>query len=302
MRYAVGVDLGGTNVRAGLVSEEGACDGVVMRPVDAGSDGDELVAQIAALVAPMLARGQDGVVGIGVGVPGALAGPERRVLPGLCNQEGLVGYPFQARLAERLGVPCYLGNDANLMLLGESAFGAARGVANVLCVTLGTGIGGGLLLDGRLREGPHGVAGEIGVARFFTGGASPESILGLTATSLILEEMTSATAVARLYGETSEKAFHAAQSGDAGAQALWQEVYNLLGAAVANAHLLLDLERVVLCGGITKAGEPLRAGVEAAFQRYCPPEYQLGLTVVCGALGEAAGILGGASLCFKGDT
>jgi glucokinase len=301
MRYAVGVDLGGTNVRAGLVREDGWCYGVEMRPVDAASDGDELVAQIAALVAPMRERGKGEVVGVGVGVPGALAGPARRVLPGLCNQEGLIGYPFQARLRERLGVPCYLGNDANLILLGEAAFGAARGVANVLCVTLGTGIGGGLLLDGRLREGPHGVAGEIGVARFFTGGASPASILGLTAASLTLEEMASATAIARLHGATSEDAFRAAQSGDPAAQALWQEVYNLLGAAIANAHLLLDLECVVLSGGITKAGEPLRAGVEAAFRRYCPPEYHLGLTVVCGALGEAAGILGGASLCFKGE-
>jgi glucokinase len=302
MRYAVGVDLGGTNVRAGLVSEAGACDDVAMRPVDPASGGDELVAQIGTLVAPMLERGKGDVVGVGVGVPGALAGPERRVLPGLCNQEGLIGYPFQARLRERLGLPCYLGNDANLILLGEAAFGAARGVANVLCVTLGTGIGGGLLLDGRLREGPHGVAGEIGVARFFTGGATPANLLGLTTASLTLEEMTSATAIARLYGETSEKAFHAAQAGNSAAQALWQEVYNLLGAAIANAHLLLDLERVVLCGGITKAGEPLRAGVESAFRRYCPPEYHLGLTVVCGELGEAAGILGGASLCFKGDS
>ncbi len=295
MRYAVGVDLGGTNVRAGLVSEAGGLEGLETRPVEASTDGAGLVAQIVALAEPLLSRVSGPIVGVGMGVPAALAGPERHVLPGLSNLAGLVGYPFREKLAERLGVPCHLANDANLILLGEAAFGAARGAANVLCLTLGTGIGGGLLLDGKLREGPHGVAGEVGLTRLLLGPQSP-LIQRLTGDSrravgeepstwVALEEVASAQAVGLLAGGMrAEDAFRLAEAGDASAQALLAAIYEALGIAIVNVHLLLDLERVILCGGMAQAGEPLRAGIRNAFMRHCPPEYRLGLEIRCGTL------------------
>src|SRR5262249_4361586 len=134
MRYAVGVDMGGTNIRAGLVSEAGEAGDVEIRPVDATADGDGLVAQVAALVQPLLRRRPAEVGGVGGGVPAPLCGADGRVVAGLSKLEALIGSPFRARRAARMGPPCTLDNDANLILLGEAAYGAARGVANALCL------------------------------------------------------------------------------------------------------------------------------------------------------------------------
>lgn len=302
MRHAIGVDLGGTNVRAGVVREDGVVHDMAMHPVDASADGNGLVEQIVALVRPMMCGIHGEVAGVGVGLPGALFGPDRRALPGLTNLSGLLDYPFRDRLQARLDLRCRLENDANLIVIGEAAFGAARGFDNVLCLTLGTGIGGGLILDGKLREGPHGVAGEIGVVRQRFPVDSPLLVDFEAAHTYALEEVASAKAVRVNSGAEVEKVFEHAEAGYASARVVLEAVYDALAIAIVNAHLLLDLELVVLSGGMAKAGDPLCTGVQEAFDRHCPEEYRLGLRIVCGTLGDSAGILGGAHLCFEAES
>ena len=125
------------------------------------------------------------------------------------------------------------GLTANLILLGEVGYGAARGRRDVLCVTLGTGIGGGLLLDGKLRSGPHGVAGEVGEFRFI--GDDDEFIT--------LEQVASASAVGRQFGGSAESAFLLAGRSDDSARACLESVYRALGTMIAQTHLLQKVLR-----------------------------------------------------------
>jgi glucokinase len=285
--HALGIDLGGSNLRIGIVDIQGKVHELHVEPIDPGLGGDDLVRLIVAR-----ARGLDSDAAVGgIGIALSACVLEGGVLePGMTTLAGLGGFPFVDRLSRELGRPCRIDNDANLALLAEVHFGAAKGARDVLLLTLGTGIGGGLLLDGRLRRGAHSSGSEIGQGM----------ISGPTGEYRSLEELASPGAMMRRLGEPRGMLFDRASSGDDQAQALIAEMYELLGLSIANAHILLDLELVLLAGGLARSGTVLRDGVKEAFARICPAQLQFGLQIELADLPpDEGGVIGAACLWFE---
>jgi glucokinase len=298
VRTAVGVDLGGTNARAGLVRGDGTVDRLVVRPVNRALDGEGLVRAVLALAR----EAADGAPShLGVAVPATLEEPGGRILQGSSNLAGLEEFPLADRLAAEAGVPVVVVNDADAAALGEHRFGAGRGARHLLVLTLGTGIGCGLILDGRLWRGAAGHGAEFGLSRV----ARPPAGVGAPADAshdwIPLEALASGEAMRGWAGGLSVDVFARAAAGDAAARAAVGRVCEYLGLAVANAHLLLNLERVLLCGGMAKAGAPLLDGVRSWFRRLCPPPYDHPLEIALGSLGDAAGVAGAAGLALAAD-
>lgn len=287
----LGIDLGGTYMRFGVVNSNGELSNWHHEPVNRSFSGDQFVEWVAqrAEAANCLASVQAVAIGIaGMVLHGQVLKPDLVVLPGLWN------YPLSQKLSDRLHKPCWVGNDANLALRGETHFGAAKNFRNVLLLTLGTGIGGGLLLDGRLREGSHGSSVEIG-----------PMLMGYPTdfNSSSIESLYSPGAVMKRLGDHDGLLYKRVRQGDLFANQLVNEMYQSLGMLITNIHLLLDLELVLISGGLAAAGEELVAGIRRGFQNTCPPIYQFDLKIELGALPvDTAGVIGAACLWFEQES
>jgi len=317
--YVVGVDLGGTNVRAAVIDR--ASEQIVARGENIssrGMEGPELTAmQIAAAAQTALDRaGADAaqVLGIGVAVPGHVKAREGVVKWAPNFKDQWKDVPIAALIERHLGLPVQIGNDANLAALGEFRFGAGREVRHLVMVTLGTGIGGGIIVDGKLLDGADGGAGEIGHMVVNPGGRGGNSAFGSveseTQRDAIIER------AARKIQEGYETSLGArvdfnrfaltpaiiaeeAQKGDAIALEVFEETGYYLGLCVTNLINLLNPEMVVIGGGIAQAGDiildPIRRTVTAtairSLSRTC--------RIVPAELGDNAGIFGGAAIILQ---
>ena len=308
-----GVDLGGTKIQAVVTGRGGKVVGEARRNTPRAGGPDAVAADIAITVAE--AATDAGVrvrelVGVGIGAPGSIDA-ERGVLLLAPNVEGLdEPFPLAPAVAERLGVPVALGNDVNVASEAERRFGAGRGVRSFLGVFWGTGVGGGLVLDGRVVLG-RGSAGEIGHMCVKPGGrrcncglrGCVEAYAGRAA----LEERAKREARKRktILFELQQKrgrdsltsgVWHrAVEEGDKVATALLEEAVVALGVAVGSAVTLLDVERVVVGGGLgDRLGEPWVRRIEKAAKRHTffrpPPDYAQA------ALGDLGGAIGASLL------
>jgi glucokinase len=257
-------------------------------PTGPGDPG-EVLERLAAAGARLAAE-HGPVVAAGVGVPGLFdeASGQTLLLPNL--PATWAGREVRRPLADRLGVPTALINDARSFTLAESRMGAAAGCATVICLTLGTGVGGGVVVDGRLRYGPHGRAGELGHQVLDPDG--PPCGCGNRG---CVEAFAAGPALSRLAGLDSPRAvFEAAAAGDRRAEAAVTAVVGRLAVGIANLVTVLWPERVVVGGGVAAAGEqllgPLRAAVAASAPLVDPASYE----IVPAALGPGAGAIGAA--------
>ncbi len=305
----LGIDLGGHKIAAGIVrvGPEGlpVPGRVSRRPTPEGRDPRAVVDALAAAVLGLL--GEEGRVPspgadrerkevfVGVAVPAMLDAPRRRVLQAP-NFPGWEGFPLPERLASRLeaegiGARVRMENDANGYLLGEVAGGAARGMTDAVLFTLGTGIGGGVLVGGRLVTGFRGMGGEIGHLTVADGPLCGCGGLGHVEACAAADGIERSAREAGLPGDVA--AIWANPSPRA--RALRERVVDALGRAVANVTVILDPEAVILGGGISRA-EGLVGAVRAAACRYLPLPYRETLDLRLAALGAEAAILGAASL------
>ena len=288
-RTAIGIDLGGTNLRVALIDSEGRRLAEYFAATPSGVAAEALLGRIAGVVQRV--QGDEQPIGVGIGVPGALDA-EDRLIPGMSNISELAGVPISALLGAALGMPIRIENDARVAMLGEARFGAARGARNVLMLTLGTGIGGGLLLDGCVRAGPRRMAGEIGLSLVPTAtGNGWQS----------LEDAASPGGLRRTEGLDLAAIAHVAASGAANPKARLAKVAELLGVSISNAHAILDLEMVLLSGGLTRAGAEFLAAVQDAVRRLCPPLLERQLTIAYAELGEWSGAVGAGALWLAPD-
>ena len=284
-QLSFGIDVGGTNIRMAMVSVSGEVMASKMIPGSSGLGPTDLTTLISENL--RLMGGAENPIGIGLSLAGTVF-DRGEMRADMTNLPRLAAFPFVDIVEEATGLACRVENDATAAMRAEARFGAATGVGNAVCLTLGTGIGSGLLLDGKIRGGAHGNGGEVGQFRMGGGGCKVQ----------VLEDMASPGGLLRRTGLSAESLMAAASAGDHEAAKRMDEVFDLLGLTIANLHLLLDLEVAVLCGGLTGCGQPLTDGVCQAFAKYCPAPYQFGLDIRLSKLGDFFGAIGAASLWF----
>lgn len=296
---AVGIDLGGTNIKAGAVDAQGRV--LERRSVPTGlADGADAVLDRMAALAREL--GIDGP--LGVGSPGLIDHAGGRILE--CpNLHDLQEVPMRDELARRLGVPSArvaLENDANVAALGEHWLGAGRGVDDVLVVTLGTGVGGGLVLGGRLYSGPGGMAGEIG--HVVVDPRGPRCGCGRLG---CLETLASATAAQKRAAEAGlptgapgnlEELARRARAAAGPERELLREIGRDLGRGLGAALSLLDLRTFVLGGGFGAAADLLEGGVREGLEERSYGRRIATVRVLPAGLGSDAGWIGAARLAM----
>ena len=299
------VDLGGTHLRAALVDSSGKIHKQLKRKTPKDETPDVLIDTLAS-VADEWRNGP--IIGAAVMVPGAVDSAQAVVLSAP-NLPSLINFGLKAVLQERLGWPVVLENDANAAAIGEMWLGAARGCRDVVSVTLGTGVGGGMLLGGKLWRGAHGAAGEIGHTT-----VDPFSGLKCKCGNTgCLELFASATAIVRMAREslsqfsaatlsaddlTAEKIYEAGRQGDELALSVFRRAGKYLGIGLANLMSLIDPEIIVINGGVVNGWDLFAVDMyaevsERAFQATAPK-----VKIARAECGDNAGLLGAARLAF----
>jgi predicted NBD/HSP70 family sugar kinase len=274
----VGVDIGGTRLRAIAEDDAGRrTDPVEIRVPRTVPDTVASIAELAERAA-----GGAAVSAVAVGLPGQVT-PERSVW--MPNLRFLDGVPLAAAVADRVGAPCELLNDAQATLLAESAEGAAAGRRDVVLLAVGTGIGGAILLGGQLVRGAHGCAGAFGWLPF--PGAEADADHGAwerAGSGRRLEEL------AAPWGTVAEL-MTAARGGDDAARSVVAGIATVLGRGAAGLASILDPELIVFAGGLVSAFDLLEDGVRGALTAHASPAGRT-VPVVPAALGSTAGVVG----------
>jgi glucokinase len=269
MALIAGIDIGGTKISAILVDDDGAITarGVVAAPASHG--GPAMADAAAGLVRALVADVGGDLVAAGVGAAGVIDSDRGVIRAASALFADWAGFPLADELAVRLGVPVRIENDVNAFLQGEVAWGG--GARDVLGVMLGTGVGGALLLDGQLRGGPHGAAGEIGHT---PGYSTLECTCGQVGH---LETVASGRSIGLRYGERTgrqglgaEAVADLARQGDPTATAVFVEAGRAVALAGATAAGLLDLTTVIVGGGVSEAWDLLWPGIAATLEADSP--------------------------------
>jgi glucokinase len=308
-----GVDLGGTNIQVGILSADGRVLGRCKRKTKASEGRDEVVRRVLESIQRALDEARiprDRLFAVGVGAPAVVDFDK-----GLVVKAGNLGWedvPLRAILSEQLRVPVALDNDANCAAWGEAQLGAARGRENLLAVWVGTGVGGGLLLGGRVWRGPRLTAGEIGYVVLFPNGQpgmmTVEDICSRTGMVNALRRLLPAHPDSVLHRLIAEKAdesgaisssmiARAYEKDDELVRKVVDRSAELLGGAIANLVTVLSIDCVVLGGGVTEAlGEPYVARVRKGFDRVVFPSSLRRIDFLASTLNDDAGMLGAAML------
>jgi glucokinase len=312
----IGIDLGGTNIKIGLVDRNGDLIHESEGPTHA-EEGSEAVLQRMSHMAQEIANvngfSWNDIVGVGVGIPGFMNMTEGvvRMAPNLKWEN----VPAKERLSHFLQKPVFIENDANVAALGEAWRGAGEGISHVVCVTLGTGVGGGIIIDGLIYQGYQGMAGEIGHIPMVVGEDAHKCGCGIMG---CLETVSSATGIARLAQKkvqngkksslsslqriTAKDVFLAAQAGDVLALSVVHEAATVLGRALGGLAVTLNPGRFVIGGGVSKAGELLFDPIRKAFAASAPKMLVDTTDIVAAQLGNRAGVVGAAGLVAKSIT
>ena len=310
MRYGFGVDVGGTTIKIAFFDEDGLMRTKWEIPTNTANGGEAILPDIAASIREYLDREtipNEQIIGIGVGVPGPVSDE------GIVNKCVNLGWgiiDLHAELSALTGFGVKGGNDANVAALGECWKGRGQGCSDMVLATLGTGIGGGIVLGGKVVNGIHGAGGEIGHMVLI-----PEEteVCGCGKYGCA-EQYCSATGVVRVAKRylaankgksvlrdmenfACKDVFDAAAEGDEMAAAILEQVYDLLGRFLANICCVVDPKVIVLGGGVSKAGQPLIDGATKYFHKYAFHACR-STRIVPASLGNDAGAYGAFKLAL----
>ena len=312
MRKFYGIDVGGTTVKLGLFSETELLDKWEIPTVRTG-DGEQILPDIAAAIEGYIINNhidRKDLIGIGIGVPGPVL-PDGTV--NKCINLGWGVFNIEKALSDLTGLPVKAGNDATVAALGECWMGGGRGFDTMVFATLGTGVGGGIVVGGQVLHGIHGAAGEIG-----------HMVLNRNETESCgcgkkgcVEQYCSATGIVRIAKQflkaseapsalrgieplTCKDIFDTAAAGDALACEILEQVYGYLAEFLANICNVIDPECVVLGGGVSRAGQPLLDGVQRHFGKYVFHAVS-GVRFALATLGNDAGAYGAFKLVLGGN-
>ena len=309
--YAFGIDLGGTTAKIGLFTTSGALLEKWEVATDTSHAGEHILENLAAAVLGKMKEKSiqpEQVEGVGIGVPGPVL--DSSIVPIVCaNLGGWGERNVSAQLSGLLdGLKVLVGNDANVAALGEIWMGAAKGAKNAVMVTLGTGVGGGVVVNGKVVDGVHGAGGEIG---HITVNRHETAVCGCGKRGC-LEQYSSATGVVRCMKKlldenpdtpcvlrgtefAAKDVFDAARNGDALAAREVDEMSDTLGMALANIASTVDPEAFLVGGGVARAGDVLFAPLNKHFQEYAFKSCRE-TPIKQASLGNDAGIYGAVRL------
>lgn len=287
----IGIDLGGTGIKLGRFLEDGTCLDSSTVPTPQPATPEAILEAILAAVSPLNRDGQ--CVALGVGIPGPTdsGGRTAKVAINLANWYDI---PLADWLEKRTGLPAVLANDANCAGLGEAWLGAGKGFRNSILLTLGTGVGGAIILDGQLFVGPQGAAGELGLITL-----NPDGPPCNSGNQGSLEQYVSVPAIRRRTGKDPAEWGKLARAGDREALAFWQDYGRLLGAGLASSIYILTPEVAIIGGGISASAAFFFPALLAEIERRVLPSSRLGLTVSVAQLGHRAGMVGAARLAWQ---
>ena len=279
-------DVGGTWVKFGIVDARGQLLFSEQLATQSEPDGRALLARLLALAGPLVAR--HAPAGIAFSTLGIIDAAEGRLVGAVEAIAGYFGQSPKESFERAFGVPVVVENDGNCVALAEGWTGAAAGVPHYLALALGTGIGGGIVIDGRLYRGAHGAAGEWGYMRVdgkvWEEHASPRGLAS------------AAEALRPGCGFDAEAVFAARDRGDAEMAALIADWFGLLATGLANLLFAFNPARVVIGGGITARGPAFLQELQAEMQRRLPPEFHRMCDIALASAGNQAGLLGAARL------
>lgn len=315
-QLAVGIDIGGTNTKFGIVDRRGniLCDGRMLTNQHEDVHGflDELHSNLSVLIEQV--GGIQNIRGIGVGAPnGNFYTGNIEYAPNL-RWKGVV--PLAKLLGEKFGVPAILTNDANAAALGEFQYGAARSMRDFIVITLGTGVGSGIVANGQLIYGHDGFAGELGHCIVLPGGRyhpgtgahgsleAYASATGVTNTALeFLADRPDTKSILRDHPKeeiNSKVIYEAAMKGDPLAVEVYEFTGKILGEALANFVMFSSPEAIILFGGLTKAGDMIMKPVREHMEKNLLPIFQNKVKLVFSELKESdAAILGASALAWE---
>ena len=306
--YCFGIDVGGTSVKCGLFHTDGTLVEKWEIPTRTENNGQNILPDVAETINAKLAEkniDKADVEGVGIGIPGPINSRGEAA----CAVNLYWGFtPVAQILGDLTGLKAQAGNDANVAALGEAWKGAAAGAQNIIMITLGTGVGGGIIINGKILAGSHGAGGEIGHALVVRG----EEEKCNCGNHGCLEQYASATGIVRVAGRvlaaseddstlrelqniTAKDVQDAFKAGDAVAVRIMEYVGDLLGGAIAGFTTVVDPEAIVIGGGVSKAGQPLIDCIEKYYQRYAFSSCKE-TPIVLATLGNDAGIYGAAKM------
>lgn len=313
----IGFDVGGTTFKAALVAE-----GEILETVSAQAPVDQPQAEAIRVMADLIEklkaaaeRQQRQIQGVGMGIAG-LVDYTRGFVITAPNLPTWTQFPLAEQLSQKIAMPVCLDNDVRAMALGELAYGAGRGARHLLCLTVGTGVGSAIILDGKIHRGASLTAGEFGHVTVVPQGgrtcgcgnrgcletvAGTEGILSLARrlnerglSPLLAQKLAEAD------GHLSPRLIaEAAEAGDQGCLSLWNEVGGWLGLALAGAVNFLNPEKIVIGGGIAQAGDLLFGPIGRAIRMHAFERPAAAVSLVPAALGAQAGMIGAAVLANR---
>lgn len=304
----IGIDIGGTFIKFALMDTAGTIEKKWMIPTDISEKGKYIPAAIGESIRETIDQNERAnVMGIGIGVPGPIS-PDGSTVVRAVNLDW-ENLPLKEIIEQDLKIGVCLLNDANAAALGEMWKGAAQGKAHLLFVTLGTGVGGGIVLNGEVLNGCHSAGGEIGHIPV----RSEENRLCGCGARNCLETFTSANGLVMSMREklkkagepwhemTSKDVFEAAAKNDPYAQAVLEDFMDILGQALAGIMNTIDVEEVIIGGGLSEAGDALLDPLKEKMERYVFPQIKNHFSVKKAMLGNQAGIYGAAYAYLSSD-
>lgn len=316
LEFAIGIDIGGTNTKFGIVNHRGEISNVGTIVTSRHDKIEQFVDELYKILQPAIknAGGEQFIKGIGVGAPnGNYYSGTIEYAPNL-HWKGII--PLAKLITEKFNKPCTLTNDANAAAVGEMMYGAGRGMRDFIMITLGTGVGSGIIANGQLIYGHDGFAGELGHTIIRPGGrlhwgtgmhGSLEAYASATGIAITAREMLDKypdeKSILRdiRYDEiTSKKVFEAASKGDKISQEVFKFTGEILGEALANFVMFSSPEAIILFGGVTKAGHLLMDPVKENMEKNLLPIFQNKVKLIFSELKESdAAILGASALVWE---
>ncbi len=292
----IGLDIGGTKLAGGVLTREARLLERSERPARAAEGAAASLGQVWGILEELCAAAQafGTLDGIGVCAPGPLD-PRTGVIFNPTNMPGWVNVPLAGEVTRRFGAPCRVENDANGAGLAEALFGAGRGCRSVFYATISTGIGTGIILDGKVYHGKNGAAGEGG---HVTIDYRSPAVCNCGNPGCI-EALASGTAIARRAGRPAEELARAAAAGDAAAARFLEDTWDMLAAWLGSVVSLLDPDIIVIGGGVSRIGEPLFRTLREAVPKRTINPFAAQTPIVPAALDRDVGIYGGAAVILS---